>query len=661
MGYYSIIGLIKQCSFGDIMQKKAGRSNVRMGIKRKRISQGMGILAAAAAVICSACFAHGADVAVKGMKHSGRNEVRPYAAMSDAFVQGDSMVYADGWYYYCSQLDHYYLYRAREDGTEQTLLAKVMTENIYVDGDTVYFLNRNDDMTLYQVGTDGSGLCRLSDISLPYLKVWGDYFYFSRAGEDSAAGLYRMKKDGSGLELLIEGHVLQFVTDGERLTYILSDKEACKYLLYRADRNGENRSAIRELSSEKISRSDMQLTPDFLYYAQKDETGRLYRLDLKDAVPGEQIAVLPDGNWRIANGSIYCMTEEKKDGIRTVGLYRLTEDGPDRVVGKWGSEGEEEVSAIDSWELLYENAAQGADSTNSYWGSLASFYVTGKHIFIRAFWSVEEGVLWVALDEEMQPFLWENSQQVPVVAPAVNLEYGERVSVISSLHRPEDYSLYMAEDLTYEDSFGVHGQENAYGEFSIRLPQFNQEIEGYQKINRFFQERYEWALEEKERFYEEDLDIGCSYFEEMDYNYIYLDENYLTVSNGLYGWIGGIREFRKEMPVTFDRQSGEVLSLGDLFAVPEEEALLRLSASIYKYMECSEMGSRLALSDTTLREAYNVEQFYLTEEGIGLYYGIYAIGSGADGDFLFVIPYEAVADILAEPLNQSEAAQDKEP
>lgn len=495
------------------------RCSTKIGIKK--FSQGMGILAAAAVVICSAFFVHGEDAAVKGMKHSNRNEVHPYVSMADAFVQGDSMVYADGWYYYCSQLDHYYLYRAREDGAEQTLLAKVMPESIYVDGDTVYFLNINDDMTLYRVGTDGSGLCRLSDISLPYLKVWGDYFYFLRVGKDSAAGLYRMKKDGSGLELLMEGNVLQFVTDGERLTYILSDTEARKYLLYHADMNGENRSAIWELSSEKISWFAMELTPDFLYCTQKDDTGRLYRLDLADAVPGEQIAVLPDGDWRIANGSIYCMTEEKKDGIRTVRLYRLTEEGTDREAGKWGSErGEEEAAAIDGWELLYENTAQG-NGTKSYWGNLASFYVTEKHIFVREFWSVEEGVLWVALDEEMYPSLWEDAQQVPVVTPAVELDYGELSSVIMSLHTP-DYSMYMAEDLTYEDSFGVYGLETAYGEFSVRLPQFHEEIEGYQKINRFFQERYEWALEEKERFYEEDLDIGCSYFEKVDYDMPYL-------------------------------------------------------------------------------------------------------------------------------------------
>lgn len=37
----------------------------------------------------------------------------------------------------------------------------------------------------------------------------------------------------------------------------------------------------------------------------------------------------------------------------------------------------------------------------------------------------------------------------------------------------------------------------------------------------------------------------------MDYNYMYLGQNYLTVSNGLYGWIGRIRDFREERPVTF--------------------------------------------------------------------------------------------------------------
>lgn len=56
----------------------------------------MGIVAAAAAVFCSVCFVHGAGVAVKGMKHSGRSEICPYVSMADAVPGEQIAVLPDG-------------------------------------------------------------------------------------------------------------------------------------------------------------------------------------------------------------------------------------------------------------------------------------------------------------------------------------------------------------------------------------------------------------------------------------------------------------------------------------------------------------------------------------------------------------------------------------
>ena len=41
-----------------------------------------------------------------------------------------------------------------------------------------------------------------------------------------------------------------------------------------------------------------------------------------------------------------------------------------------------------------------------------------------------------------------------------------------------------------------------------------------------------------------------------------------------------------------------------------------------------------------LTEKYEPQNFFLFSEGIGIYYGIYDIGCGAEGDYLFIVPWE---------------------
>lgn len=41
-----------------------------------------------------------------------------------------------------------------------------------------------------------------------------------------------------------------------------------------------------------------------------------------------------------------------------------------------------------------------------------------------------------------------------------------------------------------------------------------------------------------------------------------------------------------------------------------------------------------------LTASYEPQNFFLFSDGIGIYYGIYEIGCGGDGDFLFIVPWE---------------------
>ena len=67
------------------------------------------------------------------------------------------ITYDNGYYYYASQLDHYYLYRVKEDGSQPQCLAKIHAGNILVQDDCIYFINYSDQQGIYRMKTDGSG------------------------------------------------------------------------------------------------------------------------------------------------------------------------------------------------------------------------------------------------------------------------------------------------------------------------------------------------------------------------------------------------------------------------------------------------------------------------------------------------------------------------
>lgn len=125
----------------------------------------------------------------------------------------------------------------------------------------------------------------------------------------------------------------------------------------------------------------------------------------------------------------------------------------------------------------------------------------------------------------------------------------------------------MAENLEYEEVHLMEGREHPY---RICLPQFNSKIAGYKKINQYFQDAYQEALKEKEAFFdrldEEGYEATFNWYQMTLYHYIYIGEKYITVEKYETGYWGGISSWISEEPVTFDKQSGEVVSLEKFLA-----------------------------------------------------------------------------------------------
>lgn len=516
-----------------------------------------------------------------------------------ANLQGNRITYENGYYYYASQLDNYFLYRVKEDGSESVCLAKVHPGTILVDEDVIHFVNLSDNKAIYKIGTDGSDMQKICDNSYNNIQMSAEYIYFLDTYEREADTrglvteaeaeelsswadyLYRIRKDGSGKELIVTD-AKNYMINTENGGKVMYDgciycgrnrwsEESNKWItaVMRYDLDGENEE---EVCCFDIDGDIILAYGDRIYcftiYGEDAGKIELYTTWKKEMkyLPNMKLA-----DYCIYKGTLYGVREVKDENGRLTKVYSL------------------EYYGETQWEEIYCNDTDYVVSCGYYSGkNMTDIYATEQGIFFRQFVSPEEGVKWFSLGEGDNVEKWENENEIPITKQASMMEYtGPYISIKSEFKSTNGYEEYLGEDLTYEEFYRKDGTDiytngKDYNPYTIRLPQFNEKIEGYRKINAYFQNAYQEALGYKEEFFD------------------MLDE-----------------ESKKE------------------------EAVAIATASVYKYMENMEgYGVKFFLKDKdTLTEAFISEQFFLFPEGIGLYYNKYAIDCGAAGDYVFIVPY----------------------
>ncbi len=584
--------------------------------------------------------------------------------------QGNRITYEDGYYYYASQLDNYFLYRVKEDGSGPVCLAKVHSGTILVDEDVIYFVNLSDNKAIYRIGTDGSDMRKICNNSDNNIQMSAEYIYFldtyereadihglvseSEAEELSSWDddfLYRIRKDGSGKELLLEDvddymiattHDAKVMYDGYLYCgrYRWSE-ESNKWItsVMRYDLDGENEEEICCFDFRGdilVFGGDRIYCYSNTYYSEDEGKIGLYTTWKKEmkCLPNMKLT-----DYCIYKGTLYGVREDKDENGRSTKVYNL------------------EYYGETQWEEIYSNDTdcvvfRGYVNT----GNTTDIYATEQGIFFRQFVSPEEGVKWFLIGEGDNVEKWENEKEIPIAKQASMMGYtGDYISIKSEFKSTNGYEEYLGEDLTYEEFYRKDGTDiytngKDYNPYTIHLPQFNEKIEGYREINAYFQNAYQEALGYKEDFFNM-LDEECKKEEKgfpnpnlnegTYYDYVYIGEKYITVAKYRYGYWGGNRGWNAEEPVTFERKTGRVVSLEEFFGNSQEEAVAIATASIYKYMESGEgYGLKFFLkNEDVLAERFIPEQFFLFPEGIGLYYEIFVIDSGAAGDYVFIVPY----------------------
>lgn len=549
----------------------------------------------------------------------------------------------DGYYYYSSQSDHYYLYRVKEDGSAPQCMAKIHPGSICAQGGYIYFINQSDGHGIYRIMADGTGMEKLCEDG-HNLQVSDDYLFFCSSSYDETlettgiivegqknGGLYRMKKDGSNRELIAE----------DVWTYVLSD-----------------------------GYSQETQNMDTIFYSKTEENGMtVYKMDLNGQEEEELCHFDVQGNLAVFGGHLYCIGEfygdkEKLTRFclenREISSFVLPEYWDCCIYkgyfyGLYGQAEEQQMkwniyrldlNSGDS-EVIYEDTLQ-RESLNE--GTMQSdLYASGKDVFFRRFVKKEEGCLWFRLTEDGTAEEFEDKEKVPVTLPADYVYYADFLSVQLALDEmsTEGYEAYLSDGLKYEECFSVNEDGKCY----IYIPQFNSKIAGYQQINSYLQNVYQEALQDKDVFFEmldkeapQDL---WRYSQYTGYNYVYIGEDYITVAILASDDPVWNRSGKSFHPVTFDRASGEVVSLEDILGMPMQEAVARLTGSVYKYEEGLKNGEFFLGEGNLLTNKYKTDNFLLFSQGIGIYYPEGAIGPNAAGDFLYIVPWEDAVSALS--------------
>ncbi len=547
--------------------------------------------------------------------------------------------YAGGYFYYVSQMDHYYLYRVREDGSEPQCLVQAHAGSVCVQDDEVFFINQTDGYGIYRVKTDGSGLTKLCNKG-NRMQISAEYVYFcdtyhaeydtrklvtEEPSEFEDDFLYRMKKDGSD-RVLIAADVRQFVLYDGRSHDVRYTGEiyCCRWekdstIVSRMDLDGQNESALCEI----------KCTGNILVYGGEifgvgdwdDEGVKISQISLQN---GEiRSFLVPDFiDCCIYNGNFYSLCAQETDDMQYMMIRRTNCDrGGGDIVHR------------------YEFSREDSEA----W-AMSDLFATGNGIFFRQYVAAEEGCQWFRLTDDRRAERWEDPDRIPGTLTARNIKYGDLNSVMSVLESTEGYETYLADDLAYETDHAVGENGEGRGTYKIGLPQFNSGISGYKKINQYFQRAYQEAQTDMVDFFQMlDAETGTfSYRQMTGYDYVYIGEKYITVAKYRGGYAGGIRAWTTQDPVTFDRETGEVVSLEKLLGMTAQQVSARLTASAYKCLEGDKNGWFFLREENKLAEEFDPGKFFLFPEGVGIYYERYAIDCGAAGDYLFVIPWEEV-------------------
>ena len=528
------------------------------------------------------------------------------------------ITYADGYYYFQSEADNFYLYRSKENGREAECLVQDAVKELYILDNWVYFTDLSEGSALYRVRTDGGEPEMVCSEEIKRFFPVGEMFFCLSEAENGIGRIFSCTLEGTCKELY-QGKCDWICTDGN--------------LIYAENRTGNE--AQRQIMAMDTEGKVLQKYPHYecfiptqealYYYAaeQGEIPGQIIRVDKET---GKETCVqIPEGDWTgcdytVHHGRIYvlCCSSQEYTAFRY----------------------DEKNGTFTALHLPVQIAGEPAlfpkiDN---------AVYFVNDELFAKVFVEDGKGQLWHCLGgTEGKAELFEN-MDAPV---AVNTSL-EGFAQRSSLYREG----YLDTDIEYSENVGDDGQGHTVV-MVITVPKIAADVPAAELINQKIREDAEQFYQEQNLFLadvkKEDTESEVLYGKYICVS-AYAGEDYISLVYEKYlaansGYSGGWEYVTK----LYSSKTGEELELEDLFSVDFQRLFLRLSFLLRK----TEKGFDCFPDDLFFRRGNYPEYrtyYCMTGEGLDVFF-VEDMRTGKE--YHFLISYSELQDIMSEAPEKS--------
>jgi hypothetical protein len=179
-------------------------------------------------------------------------------------------------------------------------------------------------------------------------------------------------------------------------------------------------------------------------------------------------------------------------------------------------------------------------------------------------------------------------------------------------------------------------------------------------INRYFSQLAKSTLDEAALLAPEAVgaynSMGSDFFtwsEELTGEVVWQSDKFVSTTTTNNNYFGGAHPNSLLSSACFNLQTGQLLSLIDFFTIPEDKVIDLLVGLVYEQTSTimDETGSYLLYDCTeeTIRNTFLPEHYYLTGEGLVLYFQPYDIAPYTAGLPQFLIPYTSLGSVFRNP------------
>lgn len=274
--------------------------------------------------------------------------------------EGGLLVADADWVYYVSTNDDFHIWRMRQDGSEKSVVVERPCGHMNYRNGWLYYREWNTGL-LYRRNLESGQEELLVDYNTYEPKIVGRYIYYGyqvkRQGESRASfDLYRCELDGSDQTKLTDGVVLYCCVADKRIYYFDTNDEVYKkgfsvnldgedkqlwdanqvscidyvdHLIYFAEAEqaglftlNPETEEIRKISNEAVSY--INIYKGWCYYGDRNDNGKLYRMNLEDPT---QIEFLSDDPVELLNVCADIICYHIRGEEETTGFRMLRVDG----------------------------------------------------------------------------------------------------------------------------------------------------------------------------------------------------------------------------------------------------------------------------------------------------------------------------------------------